>query len=358
MPETSPPDAPTIQIFSPQDGGFYFPGSRTIGFYQCSSFVSYVVSCDGDIPFGQYLDFSTSGTYTFTVRAVDLEGRTATKTVTYEVLDITPPQIDLRTPSNGATYALGSNVTVDYSCSDPGGSGVLFCGGDLPDGASLDTSHAGTFSFEVSAADNARHITETHVSYAVVDRRPPTIEIGSPIDGRTYTLGTGLAAFYWCRSPGGWPIVSCTGTVPYADVLDMSLGSHTFSVTATDANGKTTTRSAQYQVIYAFVGFEAPVDASGAIKDAGAGDGIALKFSLSGNQGLNVISKHTWQPASCADWTPTAPATSADGKLSYSASTDRSRDIVTTSAAWKGTCRILRLQFADSITREVRVSFK
>jgi hypothetical protein len=358
VPEISPPDAPTIQIFSPQDGGFYFPGSRAIAYYQCSSFVSYVVTCEGDIPFGQYLDFSTSGTYTFTVRAVDLEGRTATKTVTYEVLDITPPQIDLRTPSNGATYELGSNVTVDYSCSDPGGSGVLFCGGDLPDGAPLDTSHAGTFSFKVTAADNARHVTETHVSYTVVDRRPPTIEIGSPIDGRTYTLGTGLSAFYWCRSPGGWHIVNCTATVPYGEALDMSLGSHTFSVTATDENGKTTTTSAQYQAIYAFGGFEAPVDASGAINDARAGDGIALKFSLSGDQGLNVISKRTWQPASCADWSPTASATSADGKLSYSASTDRYRDIVTTSAAWKGTCRILRVQFADSITREVRVSFK
>jgi hypothetical protein len=358
VPEPTPPDAPIVDIYSPTDGGFYFPGTTAPAFYACFSYSSYIVSCDGDVPFGQPLDLSTWGSHTFTVRAVDGQGRTATKTVTYEVLDITPPLIDLRTPSRGATYELGSNVTVDYSCSDPGGSGVLFCGGDLPDGAPLDTSHTGTFNFRVTAVDNARHIVETHVAYTIVDHRPPTIEIGSPLDGRTYTLGTGLSAFYWCGSPGGFWIVSCNGTVPYGDVVDTSLGTHAFTVTATDENGKTTTTSVHYQVIYAFGGFDSPVDAGGSINAARAGDGIALKFSLSGDQGLNIVTKTTWQTASCADWTPTASATTADAKLTYSASTDRYREIVATSSSWKSTCRILRLELADGTRHDVHVSFR
>jgi hypothetical protein len=358
VPETSPPDAPVIEIFSPEDGGVYHPLASPVALYQCSSFVSYVVSCEGDVPFGQELNFSTSGTHTFTVRAVDLDGRTATKTVSYEVLDVEPPQIDLRTPSDGGSYELGADLTIDYSCSDPDGGGIALCDGSLPDGAPLDTSQAGTHRFSVIAVDNAGHMTQSIATYTIVDRRPPRIEIGSP-SPRTYPIDTAASAFYYCWSPGSVWIVSCTGTVPNGDRIPAaSVGPHTFTVTATDANGKTTTSSVAYVVVYSFVGFDSPVDASGTITDARAGDAIALKFSLTGNQGLNVISKRTWQPASCADWTPAGTAVPADGKLSYSSSTDRYRDIVTTSSSWKGTCRVLRLDFADSTAQEVHVRFK
>ena len=63
-------------------------------------------------------------------------------------------------------------------------------------------------------------------------------------------------------------------------------------------------------------------------------------------------------PKTVTNWTTTGSTTNADAKLSYSASTDRYRDVVATSSAWKGTCRILRLTFADSISRDVRVRFK
>ena len=130
-PETSPPDAPQIIIYAPTGDGVYFPGSPASGaaYYVCSSTVSYIVSCEGDVPLFAPIDVSTAGPHTFTVRARDLEGRTTTKSVTYEVLDVAAPQIDLRTPTDRAEYDLNSNVTVDYSCSDPGGSGVIFCSG-------------------------------------------------------------------------------------------------------------------------------------------------------------------------------------------------------------------------------------
>jgi len=359
VPHPSPPEAPSIDIFSPTDGGIYFPGTSAIAFYQCTSAVTYIASCEGDVPFLGQLDLSTAGTHTFTVRATDGQGRTASKTVTYEVLDLTPPQIDVRTPSDGATYELGANLTVDYSCSDPGGSGVAFCSGDLPDGAPLDTRQIGTHTFNVVAFDNARHLTQTRVTYTVVDTRPPIIDIGSPADGASYSLGAGVSASFSCWSPGHQRIVSCNGTVPNGASIDTaSVGSHTFTVNAADDNGKSATASARYLVTYAFKGFDSPVDANGTISDAKAGDAIALKFSLTGDQGLNVLSKTTWQPASCTDWTPTAAATSADAKLSYSSPTDRYRNLVTTSSSWKGTCRILRLGLADSTSHEVHVRFK
>ena len=359
VPEPSPPDAPVIEIFSPQDGSTYYPLAHPVALYQCSSFVSYVVSCEGDVPFGQELNFSASGTHTFTVRAVDLDGRATTKTVTFEIMDITPPQIDVSTPGNGATYDLGSNVTVDYSCSDPGGSGVLFCDGDLPKGAPLATSQAGTFGFSVSAVDNARNISQIHVTYTIVDRRPPRINVQSPLPDHDYAEGSTDSAWYECLSPGGFHIVSCTGTVPHGAPIDTSsIGPRTFTVTATDENGKTTTVRVPYRVVYFFSGFDTPVDSGNNLTGVRAGDGISLKFSLHGDHGLNVVTKTSWQTATCGDWVPTSGSLSADAKLSYKASTDKYQEVATTSSSWKGTCRILQLDLADGTHPQVRVSFK
>jgi hypothetical protein len=352
-------DEPTIDIYSPSGDGVYFPGHSDAAYYVCSSAVTYIASCEGDVPLFAPIDVSTAGQHTFTVRAVDGEGRTATKTVTYEVLDLTPPSIDLRTPADGATYELASNVTIDYSCSDPGGSGVGYCQGDLPSGAPLDTSQAGTHRFNVTAVDNAGHFTETNVTYTIIDRRPPQIEIQSPLADHEYPQGSYLSANYYCWSPGGVHILSCDGTLPNGATLDTTgIGPHTFTVTALDKNGQSTTKSATYKVIYDFRGFDSPVDTGGNLYGVKAGDSISLKFTLYGNQGSDVITGRTWQQASCGDWIPTGARTPTDGRLTYTPSIDRYKDNVPTNAGFKGTCRLLRLDLADGTHPEVRVNFK
>jgi len=71
-----------------------------------------------------------------------------------------------------------------------------------------------------------------------------------------------------------------------------------------------------------------------------------------------VQTRTTWQTASCVDWTPIGTTANADAKLSYNTSIDRYRDVVATSSSWKGTCRILRLDFADTLSHEVHVRFR
>src|SRR4029077_21051344 len=198
-----PTNAPTIEIYSPSVGGVYFPGRDTPVYYVCTSAVTYIVSCDGDLPLFAPVDVSTAGQHTFTVRAVDGDGRTATQTVTYEVLDLTAPTIDLSPPADGATYELESNLTIDYSCSDPGGSGVAYCQGDLPSGAPLDTRSPGIHKLNVTAVDTAGHVTQTDVTYTIADRRPPRVEIQSPLADHEYPQGSYLSANYYCWSPGG-----------------------------------------------------------------------------------------------------------------------------------------------------------
>jgi WD40-like Beta Propeller Repeat len=358
IPEPSPPDAPVIQIYSPDPATLYLPTSQAPAFYVCSSYVSFIVSCDGDVPFGAPLDFTQAGMHTFTVRAVDAEGRTSTASVTYQVFDFVPPQIDVRSPSDGATYELGAYVTVDFSCSDPKGTGVLYCAGDLPVGAPLDTRQPGTYTFQVVAFDNSHNLSQVKVTYTVVDSRPPTIQIASPGNGAAYTLGDTVPSAYSCAASAGAHIVTCAGPVASGSALDTStVGAKTFTVNASDDRGKSASLTQAYTVVYPFAGFDSPVSSSGSIDTARAGDSVPLKFSLRGDRGLGAVRRTTSQPVSCTSWTSLGDAATAQAKLSYSASSDRYLDVVGTDPGWKGACRTIDVELADGTHHPVRVHF-
>jgi hypothetical protein len=93
VPETAAPLQPLVEIYSPTGSEPFVQGfpSSTLVFYECISYVSAIISCQGDQPLLAPVDTSVAGTRTLTVRAVDAAGRTATATVTYQVVDFTPP---------------------------------------------------------------------------------------------------------------------------------------------------------------------------------------------------------------------------------------------------------------------------
>jgi Tol biopolymer transport system component len=356
-PIVSPPDAPQINIFSPVEGGTYLSGGGDVAIYFCTSAVSFVVSCDGNLGLGDPLD-PTPGTHQLTVTATDFEGRQSQASVTYTILpppDRTPPTITIDSPADGATYALGESVTVHYSCAD-GGSGVGVCNGPVPDTAPLDTSHVGTFRFLVSAVDQAGNRASATSTYQVVDRTPPTISIATPADHAVYTLGQSVPADYTCADQwGGSGLASCAGPVAAGAAIDTaSLGDKTFTVTATDRAGNEAHASRSYSVVYDFTGFLAPVSAVyPAPNSLPAGEAIPLKFRLHGNQGLDVLAAGSpvWAPCGGGDATP------ARGTLSYSASNDRYTYLAATDKAWRGACRDLVLTLRDGTSHRARISF-
>jgi hypothetical protein len=120
--------------------------------------------------------------------------------------------------------------------------------------------------------------------------------------------------------------------------------------------GASTTVWHTYRVVYDFSGFDTPVDANGAMADAKAGEAVPLKFTLDGDRGLGVVTSVTWRTASCADWAPGSQQ-AATAQLSYSASSGRYLDTVSTAKTWKGSCRLLVLELADGTQHSVRVSF-
>lgn len=154
--------------------------------------------------------------------------------------DTTPPDISVTTPEDGGKYGRGETVNADYECRDEaGGSGVESCVGDKAKGEAIDTSTLGPKTFTVTAKDRAGNESRKQVTYEVVDRTAPTIDLTTPPDG----LRT-----------------SSTRRLVLA--------------------GNTSEKSHAYRVIYDFAGFFRPVNGLPVVNEVRAGQAVPVKFSL------------------------------------------------------------------------------
>lgn len=80
-----------------------------------------------------------------------------------------------------------------------------------------------------------------------VDTVKPSVTITTPANDANYVPGTAINADYSCDDATSG-VASCAGTVANDSAIDMSTGSHTFEVTATDKAGNTTTKTVSYDV--------------------------------------------------------------------------------------------------------------
>jgi hypothetical protein len=90
------------------------------------------------------------------------------------------------------------------------------------------------------------------ITYAVPDRFAPSISISTPTEGggSIFEAGSSVNANYWCTDEdGGSGVATCVGTVPSGSLIDTAFGNHTFTVTATDVAGNTSTKTAPYAAI-------------------------------------------------------------------------------------------------------------
>lgn len=81
--------------------------------------------------------------------------------------DTTPPLITVTTPTEGQRVQQGAAIQADFTCDDPGGSGVETCDGP----ATLDTETAGPKTLTVTAQDIAGNQASKSVNYTV-DAKP------------------------------------------------------------------------------------------------------------------------------------------------------------------------------------------
>ncbi len=81
-------------------------------------------------------------------------------------VDKKAPDIQIASPAQGASYAVGQQAAADYDCADAG-SGVAACAGTVASGSLIDTSSPGTKTFNVTATDAAGNASSRSVTYTV-----------------------------------------------------------------------------------------------------------------------------------------------------------------------------------------------
>ena len=114
-----------MTIAVPLDGGVYERGSNVPASWACID-----LDGAGDIdpnptktfatrPVGLPIDTGGLGLKSFTATCADLTGYSVSKTVSYTIIDSSPPVVTIAVPKDGATYDQGQVVSPSYACTDP-----------------------------------------------------------------------------------------------------------------------------------------------------------------------------------------------------------------------------------------------
>ncbi len=281
----------------------------------------------------------------FTCTATSLGG-TNTQSVTIK-RDATAPTISgSASPAPNGSGWNNTDVSVSFTCAD-NLSGVASCGPNQRlGGEGAGQSASGT------AVDHAGNSASDTVSGINIDKTAPSVSVTGVASGATYTLGSVPAA--------GCDTSDSLSGVETAASLSQS-GGPVGSVTATcsgaldSAGNAGPSASVTYSVNYSWSGFLRPVDNLPTINVVKAGTAVPVKFSLSGNHGLDIFAAG-WPKSVAVPCDATAPADAVDeiatpgsSGLSYEASSDQYTYVWKTTKTWSG-CRQLQVKLADGQT--------
>ncbi len=119
-----------------------------------------------------------------------------------------PPSVSISSPVNGATYTQGQVVAASYSCPTASGTTVT-CSGPVANGAPIETSRPGSYTFTVSATDSDALGASQSVSYTVVAAPVSEVLMPAPIvsglreTAKTWREGNALALISRKKPPVG-----------------------------------------------------------------------------------------------------------------------------------------------------------
>jgi FG-GAP-like repeat len=230
------------------------------------------------------INLTTQGVFSITFHAVDNAGNVEAAHTIIVQIDLTSPTItSSQTPAaNGAGWN-NTNVTVSFSCSDD------FSGVDTCTAPIVVSTEGANQSVSGSATDRAGNSAST--SRAInLDKTPPSLTM--PTLASNYLLNSVITLTFGATdSLSG--LSSMTATLNGNPVTSGSavtlthLATNTFTLSATDVAGNTSTQTATFAVVYKFTGFFPPIsnDGSGVFK---LGSTIPVKFQLGDAKGALV----------------------------------------------------------------------
>jgi hypothetical protein len=240
-------------------------------------------------------------------------------------------------------------VTVHFTCTDAG-SGIATCPADQT------FSTDGTYTATGTATDHSGNSATTSFGPVKIDKTAPALA-PSVTPNPVYLHGSATASAGATDSGSGIATQSCGA------VNTSTVGAKTVTCTATDNAGNTATGAASYNVIFNFAGFFDPVKNSPIMNQMSAGRAVPLKFSLGGNQGLNIFAVNfpQSQRVACDTQLPIDPveqtSTAGSSSLSYDAATGIYTYVWKTDKSWANTCRLVSVKFTDGQTYTLNFTF-
>ena len=211
--------------------GWYTTDSGVLVHFACEDVGgSGIATCPADVILMDGADQSVTGT------ATDNAGNTASVTVSGSTVDTVDPTISytLDPADANANGWYTSFVTVDFTCTDVGGSGIAACPADI-------TLTDGVNNVTGTATDNAGNTADATAAVVNIDTVDPTISYTlNPVapegnDG-WYTTDAGVIVHFTCEDVGGSGIATCPGDTTLPDGANRSV-----TGTVTDKAGNTTT---------------------------------------------------------------------------------------------------------------------
>jgi uncharacterized protein (DUF697 family) len=240
----------------------------------------------------------------------------------------------------------------------------------------VDTSVAQTFTIAVTAVNDAPSFVKGPGLSVARDAGPQTVNgwATSIVTGPANESSQGLTFVVTNDNNGlfaAQPKISPNGTLTYTPAATSSGPAWaTVSVQLRDnggiANGGVDASATQTFTIYAtyaFIGFLRPVDNLPTINRVNSGAAVPVKFSLAGNQGLDILA--VGYPASVKVNCETGnlvddievTETAGSSSLTYDPTADQYKYVWKTEKAWANTCRQLVVRFKDGTADRV-VAFK
>lgn len=346
--------------------------------------VSFTVS---GIPAGNHF---APGTYTLTYTATDGAGNTASDTQTVIVVETTPPIIFApadasytcltEVPAANASQARGPALDpsgiplVDDDGNYIQGTGAPFDNCGIPAVTVTETSTGqGTAANPkiihrtFTATDASGNSSSDVQTITVTDGTAPAISCPADITVYLPMNSTATSTVVNYTAPVGTDNcanATTTQTAGLASGASFPVGTTTNTFRVTDAVGNTAECSFTVTVLYNFSGFFQPVDNLPTFNTVQAGKAIPVKFSLSGNKGLNifVVGTPDSQQIACDSGAPVAEiedtVNAGSSSLSYDAATDQYIYVWKTSNSWAGTCRKLIITLNDGTTHIAYFKFR